>query len=222
MGWLIMIGLALLVGLGLGWFLRRDKGALQFLAAALLFALAGYSWQGRPDFAGAAKQAPERQRLPDSEFAKTREDTLGRFDRAAAWLNMAESFQARGDYQTAAKLLQGAARRNPRDVDLWVGLGNALVLHGGGMMSPASQLAFQRAQAIAPNHPAPRFFYGLALAQGGNFDGAERVWRELAAGDLPTNYRRLIDERLQAIAVARASGEIPSGPPPRQPQAPAR
>jgi len=220
MGWLIMLGLALAVGLGLGWFLRRDKGALQFLAAALLFALAGYSWQGQPGSAGAPKQAPGRQNLPESEFAKTREDMLGRFDRAAAWLNMAESFQSRGDYRTAAELLQGAARRNPRDVDLWVGLGNALVLHGGGMMSPASQLAFQRAQQIAPDHPAPRFFYGLALAQGGNFDGAERVWRELAAGDLPPNYRRLIDERLQAIAAARASGEIPGGtrPPPEPPR----
>ena len=214
MGWLIMLGLALAAGLGLGWFLRSDKGALQFLAAALLLALAGYSWQGHAGFAGAPKQPPARQDVPESEFAKTREDTLGRFDRASAWLSMADSMQARGDYQSAARLLQGAARRNRRDVDLWVGLGNALVLHGGGMMSPASQLAFQRAQAIAPDHPGPRFFYGLALAQGGNFDGAERVWRELAAGDLPPTYRRLIDERLQAIAAARASGEIPGGPRP--------
>ena len=60
--------------------------------------------------------------------------------------------------------------------------GYALVVHGGNMMSPAAQLAFQRAAAIAPDHPGPRFFYGLALAQGGNYDEAERVWREL----LPT------------------------------------
>lgn len=209
MGWLAMIGLTLLVGAILGWFVRRDKGALQFLGAALLLALAGYSWQGQPGFAGAPKQPAARQNLPESEFAKTREDMLGRFDRAAAWLNMAEAFQARGDFQSAAALLQGAARRNPRDVDLWVGLGNALVLHGGGMMSPASQLAFRRAQQLAPDHPAPRFFYGLALAQGGNFDEAERIWRAQAAGELPDNYRRLIEERLQALEAARASGEVP-------------
>ena len=49
-------------------FLRRDCGALQFLAAALLLALAGYSWQGaagprgRSQAAAGAPAAP-RQRL---------------------------------------------------------------------------------------------------------------------------------------------------------------
>lgn len=209
MGWLALIGLTLLTGLAIGWFIRHDRGALQFLAAALLLAFAGYSWQGRPGLAGAPKAPPVRQRLPESEFAKTRGDALGRFDAASRWLGMADAFQARGDYQSAAELLQGAARRNPRDVDLWIGLGNALVLQSGGMMSPASQLAFNRAQRLAPDHPAPRFFFGLALAQGGNFDEAERIWRQLAAGDLPETYRRIVDERLQALDAARASGEIP-------------
>ena len=36
MGWLAMIGLAVPTALGLGFFLRRDKGALQFMGAALL------------------------------------------------------------------------------------------------------------------------------------------------------------------------------------------
>lgn len=225
MGWVAMIGLASATALGLGLFLRRDRAALQFLAAALLLALAGYSWQSRPDMAGAPKGPPVRQSLPESEFAKTREETLGRFDRAAAWLNMADSFQARGDYQSAAELLQGAARRNPRDVDLWVGFGNALVLQSGGMMTPASQLAFDRAQRLAPGHPAPRFFYGLALAQGGNIDGAEDVWRAQAAGELPPNYRALIEQRLGAIDAARAAGELPArgaAPAPAPAPAPAR
>ena len=73
MGWLAIIGFALLTGLGLGFFLRRDKGALQFLAAALLLALAGYSWQGRPGFAGSPRAAAARQ-VPETEFAMLRED----------------------------------------------------------------------------------------------------------------------------------------------------
>lgn len=210
MGWIAMVLLTLLAGAGLTVFVRCDKGALQFTAAALLLALAGYSWQGHPGLPGAPKAAPGRQQLPDSDFAKTREDMLGRFDRAWVWMNMADAFQRRGDTQSAAELLQSAVRRNPQNADLWVGYGNALVVHGGGMMSPAAQLAFQRAAALAPDHPAPRFFYGLALAQGGNYDAAERIWRELIANaPADAQYRRIVEERLQALAQARASGQIP-------------
>src|SRR4029079_8860565 len=129
---------------------------------------------------------------------------------AWAWTNLADGYQRRGDTEGAAEVLESAVRRHPQDADLWVAYGYALVVHGGNMMGPAAQLAFQRAAAIAPNHPAPRFFYGLALAQGGNYDEAERVWREL----LPTipadsQFRAITEQRLQAIAQARASGEIP-------------
>jgi cytochrome c-type biogenesis protein CcmH len=218
MGWLIMIVLALSAGAGLGLFLRSDKGALQFLAAALLLALAGYSWQGRPGLEGAPRRPPERQLRPDSEFEKAREGMLGRFDRAAYWLNLAEGFQRHGDTQSAAEVLQTAVRRNPRDPDLWVGFGNALVIHGGGLMSPAAQLAFGRAAVLAPDHPGPPFFYGLALAQGGNYDEAERIWRGLLSNAPPeAEYRRVIAERLQALEQARAMGQVPGGGPAQQP-----
>ena len=215
-GWLIMIAAVLLAGAGLGVFLRRDKSAVQFLAAALLLALAGYSWQGRPGLPGAPKRPPARQALPDSDFATLREDLLGRFDRAWYWMNMADGYQRRGDSEGAARILQQAVRRNPQSADLWVAYGYALVVHGGGMMSPASQLAFARAARLAPGHPGPRFFYGLALAQGGDYDGAERVWREVLAAVPPeSQYRAAIEERLQALAQARASGQIPAPVPAR-------
>ena len=210
MGWILMAGFTVLAGAGLFWFVRRDKGAMQFAAAALLLALAGYAWQGHPGMAGNPKAPPERQNVPDNDFQNLHPDLLGRFDNAWAWTNLADGYQRRGDTQGAAEVLQSAVRRNPRDADLWVAYGYALVVHGGNMMSPAAQLAFQRAAAIAPNHPGPRFFYGLALAQGGDYDGAERVWREL----LPTipadsQFRTITEQRLQALAQARASGEIP-------------
>lgn len=219
MGWAIMIVATLLVGAGLGFFVRKDKGAAQFLAAVLLLALAGYSWQGHPGFAGAPKAAVVRQQLPDGDFANLRGDLLGRFDRDWSWMNIADGYQRRGDSEGAARVLQQAVRRNPRSADLWVAYGYALVVHGGGQMSPASQLAFGRAAQIAPDHPGPRFFYGLALAQGGNYDEAERIWRAVLTAVPPdSQYRSAIEERLRAIAEARASGQIPAPVPP--PQAP--
>ncbi len=205
MGWIVMIALALAVGAGLWRFVRRDTAALQFLGAALLLALAGYAWQGRPALEGSPKPPPARQRLPDSEFAATRADMLGRFDVAARWLTIAESYQRRGDSWSGAQVIRSALREHPDDADLWVGFGNALVIHNDGMMSPAAELAFRRAAGIAPDHPGPRYFYGLALAQGGRFDEAERIWRRLVAEAPPdAEYRPMIEERLELLRRQRA------------------
>jgi cytochrome c-type biogenesis protein CcmH/NrfG len=100
----------------------------------------------------------------------------------------------------------------PNDPDLWVGLGNALVIHADGMMTPAAELAFQRASKIAPDHPGPKFFYGLALAQGGKFDEAESLWRTLLTSAPPeTSWRPMVEERLAMLAQARgaAAGAMP-------------
>ena len=220
MGWVVMLALTLGTFAGLWRFVRADKAAVQFLAAALLLAVAGYAWQGRPGLEGRPKPPPERERLPESDFAGMREDMLGRFNYASTWLTIAESYQRRGDTRSGAEVIRSGLRESPNNPDLWVGLGNALVIHGDGLMSPAAQLAFQRAAAIAPDHPGPRFFYGLALAQGGNYDEAERIWRGLLAqAPADAQYRRMIEERLQALQQARAMGQIPAPaapPAPRQ------
>jgi cytochrome c-type biogenesis protein CcmH len=211
MAWLIMILAALVVGLGLWLFLRRDPGAVQFLAAALLLALAGYAWQGRPELPGRPKAPPVHLRLPDNAFAQTREDLLGRFDRSWTWMNLADSYQRRGDTAGAAEVLETAVRRNPRDADLWVAYGYALVVHGGDTMNPAAQLAFQRAAAIAPNHPGPPFFFALALAQAGNYDDAERIWRDLLPNvPADSQFHAAIQQRLEALQRARLDGELPA------------
>ena len=211
MGWVVMLVLALLVAAGLWRWMRGDMGLVQFLAAALLVALAGYAWQGRPTMAGAPKAppAPTRQ-LPDSAFAEMRPDLMGQFNNAAHWLSLAESYQRTGNTKEGVEIIQNALRRTPNNADLWVGLGNALVQHGGGLMTPAAELAFDRALQIAPDHPGPRFFYGIALAQGGRFDEAEQVWHQLLASAPPSaTWRGAIQEQLDALAQARASGRIP-------------
>lgn len=218
MGWVLFLFIALSLFAALWRFARLDAASLQFLGAALLLALAGYAWQGRPTLAGQPKKAPERQRLPDSEFAQTRQDMLGSFDRASRWLGMAESYQRGGDTRGGVDIIRSGLRNNPRDPDLWVGLGNALILHSGGLMTPAAELAFRRAEEIAPGHPAPRFFYGLGLAQSGRYDEAERIWRGiLATAPADASWRPMIEERIRMIEEARAAGAIPPAVPQQQP-----
>ena len=212
MGWLLIVLLALAVALALWRFAGFDRNAMQFLAAALLVAFAGYAWHGKPGLAGKPVPPPARLDLPDSEFAGARGDLLGRFDTAGRWLTIAESYQRKGDTQNAAGVIRAGLRAHPEDADLWVGLGNALVIHADGMMTPSAQLAFQRAATLAPDHPGPKFFYGLALAQGGKFDEAESLWRELlASAPADADWRPMVEERIAMLGQARMMGPVPAG-----------
>ncbi len=220
MGWLTIVLLALAVVAGLFPFLRRDKGAFQFLGAALLLALAGYSLQGHPDQKGSPKSAQAPETVPDDDFAILHPDLLGRFDRASYWMTLADADRRAGNPLGGAQILESAVRNHPRNYALWTAYAYALVTSNDNLMSPASQLAFERANRLAPEHPGPLFFYALALSRAGAWDQAEQIWREQLQGlgsGYPV-YRAALEERLDAIRQARAGGTPvrPATPPPPQ------
>lgn len=200
MAWLAAIMLALASGFALWRFAQLDRPMLQLVGAGLCLALAGYAWQGRPDLEGKSPPPLGQQLRGTSAFAEMREPFLGSFDRASRWLIIAESYQRRGDTRSGVGIIKSGLRGSPRDSDLWIGLGHALLLHADGVMTPAVQFAFKRAAELAPAHPGPKFFYGLALAQSGQIDAAELVWRDLLSTTPPeASYRPLIEEKLAAL-----------------------
>ena len=205
MGWAIAIGLALATGLVLWRFARLPRGSGGFIAAAMLIALAGYAWQGRPALPGAPRAAPDEAMAPDTPFARQRLSMLERFGTIGQWLDFADALDRMGERRAAVSALNNAIHQNPNSADLWVGLGNALTVHANGLVTPAARLAFDRAAAIAPNHPGPPFFLGMALAQSGQYDEAAQVWRELLArspADAP--YRADLTLRLAQLDAMRA------------------
>lgn len=205
MGWLIFLALALIVA-GLLWrFGRLPKGGIELVAAALFLAIAGYAWQGSPSLPGKPTPAPENAKVPDSSFALEREKLLNQFGADAEVLGTADAFHRQGLNLYAIGIIKGALEKRPNSADLWVGLGNAMVIHGGGLMSPAAQLAFQRAETLAPDHPGPPFFMGLAYAQAGQLDRAEATWRALLDRS-PANasYRPELEQRLIEIEQLKA------------------
>ena len=210
MGWILLLLMALAVFAALWRFARLDTGPLQFLLAGLLVALAGYAWQGRPNLEGAPRAAAAAQRVPPNPFADVRRDVFGGFDAADRWLTIAESYQRRGDTRAGAAVIRSGLRAHPRSAALWTGYGNALMLHGGGAITPAADLAFRRAAGLAPKHPAPRLFYGMALLTAERFAEAERVWRQaLTLAPPDARYRPGLEQQLTLIEQARAAGQIP-------------
>jgi len=197
MGWAILLAL-----IGGGLVLLRLMGVrgalLQAGAAAMLFGAAGYALQGRPGLAGApAARTDQSAALPLTE---ARHAFFGSFSPAESWLRMSEALARSGNTADAVGILQNAVGRYPGDAHLWVGLGNALVDHSGGLTPPA-ELAYERAAQLSPGFPAPRFFYGLALGRSGDPEGALRMWRSILA-EAPTDasWRPLVEGGVRALS----------------------
>jgi cytochrome c-type biogenesis protein CcmH/NrfG len=208
MGWIIILLMALAAVAALWRFGRLERGPLQFLLSAILLALAGYAWQGAPDFTGRPKSQASKASLPPTPFATLRRGIFGGFDRADHWLVMAESYQREGNTADGARIIRSAIRAHPRNATLWTGYGNALVLHGGAL-NPAADLAFRRALNLAPKHPGPSLFYGMALFGSGRYAEAEQAWRKsLSLSPPDAEWRPGLEQQLRLIEAARLAGQI--------------
>jgi cytochrome c-type biogenesis protein CcmH len=197
--WLAILGVA---ALGLLWLLKLRGPVLTLAAAAVVFGCAGYALQGRPDLDGSPRASAKRQ--PPMPLAGARHALTGQFDYADSWLNLADALASRGRTEEAARLLQAQVARHPGDYKLWLGLGNALADHSR-TLSPAARFAFERSAELAPGHPAPLFFLGLAEARSGNPQEAIRLWREiLAAAPANASWRPLVENALLLIQPPQA------------------
>ncbi len=195
-GYLILLVLAALALGGLR--LLGLRGPLLTLAAAgSMLGAAGYAVQGRPGLPGSTARGQAAS--PHVPLAQARHILMGQFTKAERWLILADSYAARGKTEDAVGLVQSGLRAQPDDFTLWVGLGNALVDHAG-RLTPAAELAFDRAGRLAPWSPAPRFFHGLALLRSGQRDAALAEWKAvLAAASADAEWRPLVEDGVAMI-----------------------
>jgi cytochrome c-type biogenesis protein CcmH len=197
MGWLILI-LLIASAVGALRLFGVRGGLLTASAAALLLGGAGYALQGRPELPGSPAAGTEAADV--FPLTEARHAFFGNFTPAESWLRMSEALARDGKSEDAIGILQNAVRRYPGDPQLWIGLGNALVDHGRGLTPPA-ELAYQRAEQLVPGHPAPHFFYGLALARSGDREDALKEWRQvLATTPKDASWRPLVEQGVAALS----------------------
>ena len=200
MGWIITIVLILICAVALVWLGKLSRSTYEITAAALLLGVAGYAWQGHPGMAGVSVVPKEDANSFDDTTIDARNEMGERFGTAREWLVFSDSLNRQGKHGAAANYLRNGVKEHPDDPDLWVGLGNALVVHAGGVITPAAQFAFQKAADLSPEHPGPPFFLGLAYAQSGKIDQARAIWTELLARsseDAP--WREDLESRLATM-----------------------
>lgn len=199
--WAVALGFAATVA---ALMLRGARGRAPRLAvgAMLAVALAGYALTGSPGMPGAPASVARANLSATSPFEAERQSRLQRFGEAGAWLTFADALIRADASFTAVRGLRQAIDRDPRNADLWIGLGNALSVHGGEV-GAASRLAFERAAMLAPRSDQPAFFLGLAELETGDARRAARTWRALAARSLPDASL----DRWIAVAERRAVGQ---------------
>ena len=181
MSWVLAIGLAAAAFAAMAFVLRLPRAAWTSALAALALGLAGYALQGEPGLAGAPKEAAAASAGVGEPMVELRRAILPqRFHSRSNRLITADALARRDRPADAATLLRGALRESPRDSEVWLALGNALVAVTDGAMTPASQYAYRRAEELAPESPGAPFFVGIAELQASRFIEARGLWEEAA------------------------------------------
>ena len=201
MTWLIVSALALLAFVALAFWLNVPRSGWTALGAALLFGLAGYAMQASPSLPGSTKVAAEQISIDPAAMLASR-NLLDESDIPPInqWIVIADAMARNGQYANAAQVLLGALDDDPKNAQAWLALGNALVAHADGLLTPAALHAYENAQASAPQSAGPPYFLGLALAQSGRFAEARATWTgllERSAPDAP--WREMLAERLAGL-----------------------
>lgn len=179
--------------------LRLKRPLWSFAAAALMLGATGYAFQGSPNEPARPARPVKAELADDPTLTQLRDSMLGRYTLDAAYLTAADAMTRTGDRRAAVQVLLGGLNRIPRSLALWTALGTAYAAHDG-QLSPPARFAFEQAIRLAPNHPAPPFFLGLALIRANDFTGARSQWaRAVALSPEGASYRREIQLRLALL-----------------------
>ena len=206
MGWLMLalIGVAAFLALWLGGVARS---LWTFVGAALMLGATGYALQQRASVPGHPVESFAEPIQLNPVMIELRDSMLGRFTGDGAYLVAADGMTRSGDTRSAVQAVLGGIRKYPKSLTLWTGLGMAYAQHDGSV-SPAALFAFRHAAHLAPSHPAPPYFLGLAYINSGQFAVARPYWaRALALTPPGLSYRNQIADQLKQLDAYLAAAE---------------
>ena len=209
----LLAGLAFLIGV---FALKLPRGGYTIVGAALVFGLAGYATQGMPGLPDAPGSRSDRDDATGELIVEARREFFDPATLPSRSMITSDAFARRGDYENAAGFARSATQDNPNDIEAWTALGNALVEHAGGQLTPAAIYAYGQAETRAPAQAAPGYFIGLSLLRSGQPQRTREIWAELlAAAPQDAPWRPALAERLGRLE--NLLSQAPMGMPPANP-----
>lgn len=201
MSWISAIALAVACFAAIALLFRVPQKGWAIVLAALALGLAGYGLQASPSLPGAPKAAVSAERQAGAQIVELRKAMVGHERLSPNQLTVtANALIRQGEFEDGANLLSGIVQKDPKDGDAWLALGTALSFQADGLLTPASQLAYNRAASELPQSPGPPFFAGLALIREGKLIEAHKLWtRSLAALPPDAPGRDILAERLAEL-----------------------
>lgn len=206
-GWIAIIATALAAMLVAVFVLKLPREGWTLYAAALVFGLAGYAWQGSPEQPSSPK--PEVTRAPQSgeQMVDLRNELFEQTAPKPRYMIVSDALASNGKFGDAAGALRGGLRENPEHLEAWIALGNALIGHAQGFVTPAAKEAYDRASALDADNPVPDLFLGAAYLQSGEIIKARDLWAdrlERAPEDAPwrENFELRVNRLDEMIANA--------------------
>lgn len=180
MTWVLIGAPALLAFLLAVFVLRAPHGTREAVAAALLLGIAGYAMQGRPGLPGTSKEAAEPVSADPAALVEARLKVTNKdIPPSNRWVVIADGLARNGQYADAAEVLRGAVEKDPKNSEAWLAMGNALMAHSQGTLTPAALYSYRHAAKADPDNPGPPFFLGMALIQAGRVAEARSLWADL-------------------------------------------
>jgi cytochrome c-type biogenesis protein CcmH len=153
--------------------------ALPLGATALYLAYGSPSLPGQP--LSARLSQPPQQRSIQTLVAQVEAHLEKNPTDGRGWEILAPVYLRLGRFNDAVKARSNALSFNGESAERQSGLGEALVMAAQGVVTADAAKAFERAAALDPKAPKPRFFLGLAAEQDGRPADAAKVWKALIA-----------------------------------------
>lgn len=210
-GWIALFALIALTAYG---FWRRSglgKDVAAPFATVLTFALAGYVLSGSPGLAG-QPAAPTKLDADITEaLIETRKEfQFEQFGTQGNWITISDGLMRTGNTDQAIGALRRGIELYPNNADLWTAMGAVLLRQSNGKMTIPALYAFNHARQLAPTHPGPDFFAGIAKIEEGNLDAGRTIWINLLAR-APENaeWKAGLEKRIYILNQVIARGQGP-------------
>jgi cytochrome c-type biogenesis protein CcmH len=175
-----------------------------------------YGFLGSPDL----PSQPLSARLNKDPATSTPEELVARAEAyltqnpndGRGWDVLAPSYIQMNRYQEAIAAYRNAIRLVGESAARRAGLGEALTMANGGVVTDEAQSEFDAALALQPDNARAMFFSGLAMAQDGRKTEAMAIWKSLLQRQDLDRYVRRVAEYSVAQAEAETSAPAAKGP----------